>query len=66
MRENQASWTAFVQAIKDIDMGHICKGVRKYKEKAANNAQVKADINLLKQCTASAAIGSTNSPTKAI
>jgi hypothetical protein len=63
--ESQTSWTAFAQAIKDVDMGHIREGVRKYKEKAANDAQVKADINLLKQRTANA-IGNLNSPTKAI
>jgi hypothetical protein len=61
--ENQGSWTAFAQAIKDVDMGHICEGVRKYREKAASDAQVKADINLLKQRTAGAVA---NSPTKAI
>lgn len=64
--ENQTSWTAFAQAIKDVEMGHIREGVRKYKEKAANDAQVKADINFLKQRTANAAIGNINSPTKAI
>ena len=64
--EGQASWTAFAQAIKDVNMGHIREGVRKYKEKAANDAQVKANISLLKQRTASAAVGNTNSPTKAI
>ena len=63
--ENQASWTAFAQAIKDVDMGHIREGVRKHKEKAANDAQVKADIQLLKQRTANA-MGNINSPTKAI
>ena len=63
--ENQPSWTAFVQALKDVDMGHIREGVRKYKEKAANDAQVKADINLLKQRTANV-LGNVNSPTKAI
>jgi hypothetical protein len=64
--ENQPSWTAFAKAIKDVDMGHIREGVRKYKEKAKHEAEVKADINLLKQRTASATIGNTNSPTKAI
>jgi hypothetical protein len=64
--ENQASWTAFVQAIKDVDLGHIREGVRKYKDKKAHDAQVKADINLLKQRTANAVLGSLNSPTKAI
>jgi hypothetical protein len=29
--ENQASWTVFLQAIKDVEMGHIREGVRKYK-----------------------------------
>jgi hypothetical protein len=58
--ENQASWTQFVQAIKDVDMGHIREGVRKYKEKTASEAQVKADINFLKQQrTANATVGST-------
>ena len=61
--ENQDSWTAFAQAIKNVDMGHIREGVRKYREKAASDAQMKADINLLKQRTASAVA---NSPTKAI
>lgn len=64
--ENQPSWTAFAQAIKNIDMGHIREGVRKYKEKTANDAQMKADINYLKQRTANAADGIMNSPTKAI
>jgi hypothetical protein len=64
--ENQASWTAFAQAIKDVDMGHIREGVRKYKEKADNDAQMKADITLLKQRTAGANAGNFNSPTKAI
>jgi hypothetical protein len=64
--ENQTSWTAFAQAIKDVDMGHIREGVRKYKEKAANDAQVKADIKFLKQRAAGAALGSINSPTKEI
>jgi hypothetical protein len=49
--ENQTSWTAFAQAIKGVDMGHIREGVRKYKEKAASDAQVKADISFLKQRT---------------
>ena len=61
--EDQTSWTAFAQAIKDIDMGHIREGVRKYKEKAASDAQMKADIIYLKQ---RAAAGDPNSPTKAI
>ena len=64
--EDQANWAAFAQAIKGVDMGHIREGVRKYKEKAANDAQVKADINFLKQCIANTAIGNLNSPTKAI
>ena len=63
--EGQASWTAFAQAIKDVDMGHIREGVRKHKEKMDNDAQLKADINLLKQRTASV-LGNVNSPTKAI
>jgi hypothetical protein len=62
--ENQTSWTAFVLAIKSVDMGHIREGVRKYKEKAASDAQVKADINLLKQRTVNAP--ALDSPTKAI
>ena len=64
--ENQTSWTAFAQAIKDVDMGHIREGVRKHKEKTASEAQMKADISLLKQRTAGATLGSLNSPTKAI
>ena len=64
--ENQANWVAFAQAIKDVDMGHIREGVRKYKEKAANNAQVKADINFFKQCTEGAITGAIDSPTKVI
>ena len=64
--ENQASWTVFAQAIKDVNMGHIREGVRKYKEKAASDAQMKADINLLKQRTAGTTLGNINSPTKAI
>ena len=66
--ENQASWTAFAQAIKDIDLGHIREGVRKYKVKAANDARVEADIKLLKQRMGAGNMGNTpvNSPTKAI
>jgi hypothetical protein len=66
--ENQTSWTAFVQAIKDVDMGHIREGVRKYKDKAAKEARVDADLNLLKQRTGGTNTGSmpVNSPTKAI
>jgi hypothetical protein len=67
--ENQTSWTAFAQAIKGVDMGHIREGVRKYKEKAASDAQVKADISFLKQRTAAgSSLGNTqvNSPTRAI
>jgi hypothetical protein len=61
--EDQPSWTAFAQAIKNIDMGHIREGVRKYKEKMAHEAQIKADISFLKQRTANAAtIGNVNSP----
>lgn len=33
--ENQTSWTAFAQAIKDVNMGHIQEEVREYKVKAA-------------------------------
>ena len=47
--ENQPSWITFAQAIKNVNMGHIHEGVRKYKEKTARNAQMKADINYLKQ-----------------
>ena len=36
--ENQPSWTAFTQAIKDVDMGHIREGVRKYKNRTTNEA----------------------------
>ena len=64
--ENQTSWTAFAQALKDVDMGHIREGVRKFKEKAANDAQVKADISLLKQRMAGTPASNLNSPTKAI
>jgi hypothetical protein len=66
--EAQASWTAFAQAIKDVDMGHIREGVRKYNDKAANDARVDTDIKLLKQRTGTTGIGSmpVNSPTKAI
>ena len=56
----------FAQAIKGVNKGHICEGVRRYKEKAAHNAKVNANINFLKQHTANATIGSLNSPTKAI
>ena len=45
--ENQTSWKTFVQAIKDVNLGHIREGVRKYREKAAYDAQVKADINFI-------------------
>ena len=64
--ENQASWTAFAQANKDVDMGHIWEGVRKHKDKAASDAQMKADIKLLKQRTAGTALENLNSPTKVI
>jgi Zinc knuckle len=65
--ENQTSWVAFAQAIKDVEMGHVREGVRKFKEKTASEAQIKADINyLMKQRTANAAAGDMNSPTKAI
>ena len=64
--ENQPSWTAFTQAIKNVNMGHIHEGVRKYKEKTASDTQMKADINYLKQRTANTTIGNINSPTKAI
>jgi hypothetical protein len=64
--ENQASWTAFAQAIKDVEMGHIREGVRKYKASVAKEAEMKADINLLKQRTAPGVMGVINSPTKAI
>ena len=62
--ENQTSWTAFAQAIKEVDMGHIREGVRKHKEKEANDAKVKADISfLMKQRTTTV---EPSSPTKAI
>ena len=65
--EGQASWTAFAQAIKDIDMGHIREGVRKYQEKTADDAKVKADISfLMKQRAVSTTVGDPSSPTKAI
>src|SRR4051812_28797052 len=48
-------------------MGHICKGVCKYQEKAVSNAKVKADIDFLKQCTVDVATSGVNGlPTKAI
>jgi hypothetical protein len=66
--ENQASWTAFVQAIKDVDMGHIREGIRKHKDRVESEAKVKADISyLMKQRTVNVATtGDPNSPTKAI
>jgi hypothetical protein len=67
--ENQTSWIAFAQAIKDVDMGHIREGVRKHREKMASDAKIKADISFLKQCAAVGAnimAENTNSPTKAI
>ena len=67
--EDQPSWTAFAQAIKDINMGHIREGVRKYKDKAASEARVNADIKLLIQRTGGANNRGNvppNSPTKAI
>ena len=57
---------AFAQAIKDVDMGHIHEGVRKFKEKAANEARVNADITFLKQRAANTTSTNVNSPTKAI
>ena len=41
-----------MQAIKDINMGHIREGVRKYKDRVANKAQINADLNFLKWCAA--------------
>ena len=64
--EDQDSWKAFADAIKKVDMGHIREGVRKYKEKAASDAQVKADIKFLKQRTTATVMGNINSPTKEI
>jgi hypothetical protein len=64
-RINQAG-PAFAQAIKNVDMGHIHEGVRKFKDKVASEAQVIADINLLKQRTANATVANVNLPTKAI
>ena len=66
--ENQASWTAFAQVIKNVDMGHIREGVRKHKEKVASDTQMRADISLLKQRTANTTStpGSIDSPTKVI
>jgi len=64
--EDQGSWTAFVQAIKKVDMGHIREGVRKYKEKAASDAQIQADIKFLKQRTSGTNLGNVSSPTKDI
>ena len=65
--ENQASWTAFAQAIKDMDMGHIQEGVRKHKEKTAYDAKVEANISfLMKQRAVSTTVGDPSSPTKAI
>jgi hypothetical protein len=67
--ENQTSWIAFMQVIKDVDIGHIREGVGKHREKMASDAKIKADISFLKQ---RAAVGAnimtenTNSPTKAI
>jgi hypothetical protein len=39
--ENQTSWIAFAQVIKNIDMGHIREGVRKHREKMASDAKIK-------------------------
>jgi hypothetical protein len=64
--ENQQSWTAFAQAIKDVDLGHIREGVRKYKEKTAYEAKINADLNSLKKRTEEAIASNLNSPTKAI
>jgi len=63
--EDQASWMAFADAIKKVDMGHIREGVRKHKDKAAETAKLQADIELLKRRTAEAT-SVLNSPTKAI
>ena len=38
--ENQASWIAFAQAIKDVDMGHIREGVRKHTGNTRKRRQV--------------------------
>ena len=64
--ENQASWIAFAQAIKDVEMGHIQEGIRKHRKKMANNAKIKADISFLKQCAAAGTTGNVSSPTEAI
>jgi hypothetical protein len=47
-------------------MGHIHEGVRKFKDKAASEARVIADINLLKQHSENATIANVNWPMKAI
>ena len=60
--EGQASWTVFAQAIKDVDMGHIREGVRRYREKTVSDAKLKADISLLKQHMTNAALRSLDSP----
>ena len=47
-------------------MGHIWEGVRKHREKMANNVKIKVDISFLKQRAAAGTTGNVSPPTKAI
>ena len=64
--ENQKDWMTLCQAMEGVEMSQIREGVRKYKEKAASDARVQAEIDSLKRRTTILPTNIFNLPTKAI
>ena len=64
--ENQKDWMTLCQAMEGVEMSQIREGVRKYKEKAASDTRVQAEIDALKRRTTIPPTNVFNSPTKAI
>ena len=64
--ENQTNWTMLATGIKEIDMGHIDEGIRKYKERKEAEAKIQAKIDQLDHHIHSQTTTPINSPTKAI
>ena len=61
--EKQTDWTTFCDAIKKVDLGHIKEGARKYATEQQEKAQLRSELNALRNALA---VKAPETPTKGI
>ena len=49
--ESHTDWIAFCKAIKDVDLSHICDGVRKHTKRIAEKQATEARLAHIEQAT---------------